>query len=373
FLQLVQEKFPDATLSPGWKVTYAPPLFVATYTRAMVEDMYNLVKDCPQDVTFPVHAMLVRSGWQHLSWLLSQSPRFSLTLWQGSIHPNVSDLLFVRDNSNPARVYYDIYEPTLSEFKEAATRQSQWRKFYPGGDLMDFLHPTHNSDNKLTPEVRRRSSLAVRWFTVTDQASLLDQLSGGDSGMLVIRVASDSSRPGVPVVEGSGGSSEPLTLQDVLQLLGQNDDAPWGIYLQIRTHQLLEASLHLLQSSYSAEELYRPVWISMEGLQSSDHTADFVSTVERLFPYVTFVMAEQKWPLVIPAAVAGLSQRVALHLNSASLPTGQEELHSLMEMMDRYDFILEADTKTNTDALTVLIRLMTQRTRRANLYVISDQ
>lgn len=45
--------------------------------------------------------------------------RFSLTLWQGSIHPNVSDLLFVRDNTDPARVYYDIYEPTLSEFKQA--------------------------------------------------------------------------------------------------------------------------------------------------------------------------------------------------------------------------------------------------------------
>uniref|UniRef100_A0A8C4D8Q5 Protein FAM151A n=1 Tax=Dicentrarchus labrax TaxID=13489 RepID=A0A8C4D8Q5_DICLA len=46
--------------------------------------------------------------------------RFSLTLWQGDIHPNISDLLFVRDNTHPARVYYDIYEPTLSEFKQAA-------------------------------------------------------------------------------------------------------------------------------------------------------------------------------------------------------------------------------------------------------------
>lgn len=48
--------------------------------------------------------------------------RFSLTLWQDSIHPNVSDLLFIRDNSHPSRVYYDIYEPTLSEFKEAASK-----------------------------------------------------------------------------------------------------------------------------------------------------------------------------------------------------------------------------------------------------------
>ncbi|XP_051809496.1 protein FAM151A isoform X2 [Acanthochromis polyacanthus] len=385
FLQLVQEKFPDATLSPGWMVSYAPPLFTSSYTRAMVEDMYGLVKDCPQKVTFPVHALLVRAGWQHLSWLLSQSPRFSLTLWQGSIHPNISDLLFVRDNSNPARVYYDIYEPTLSEFKEAATRQSDPRRFYPGGDLMDFLHPTRNSDNNFLREAgtekHRSSSLEVRWFTVTDRASLLPQLSGGDGGMLVVHLSSDSSRPGVPVVvESFGRSSELLTLQDVLELLGQNAEARWGIYLQIQSHQLLEASLQQLQSSYSSEDLYRPVWISMDGLQSGDDDTKeyFVSTVEKLFPYVTVVLPEQNYPPVIPAAVAGLSQRVALRLKSASLPTGQEE--ELNSLMDRYDFILEVDTKTNTEAFSVLKILMTQRTGRVsnrdhvtNLYIISDE
>uniref|UniRef100_A0A8C6V251 Protein FAM151A n=1 Tax=Neogobius melanostomus TaxID=47308 RepID=A0A8C6V251_9GOBI len=80
---LVQEKFPEVTLSlDGWY------------------------------------------GWPHISWLLSQSPRFSLTLWQGAIHPSVDDLLFVRDNSHPARVYYDIYEPTLSQFKQAVGKTS---------------------------------------------------------------------------------------------------------------------------------------------------------------------------------------------------------------------------------------------------------
>lgn len=48
---------------------------------------------------------------------------FSLTLWQGSFHPNISDLLFIRDNTHPARVYYDIYEPTLSAFKQAASKK----------------------------------------------------------------------------------------------------------------------------------------------------------------------------------------------------------------------------------------------------------
>lgn len=51
--------------------------------------------------------------------------RFSLTLWQDSVQPNISDLLFIRDNSHPARVYYDIYEPTLSAFKEAARKDGR--------------------------------------------------------------------------------------------------------------------------------------------------------------------------------------------------------------------------------------------------------
>ncbi|XP_035490258.2 protein FAM151A [Scophthalmus maximus] len=367
FLQLIQEKFSDVTLSPGWKVAYGPPLFNGTYTRLMVEDMYNMIKDVPQKVTFPVHALLVRSGWQHISWLLSQSPRFSLTLWQGSIHPNVSDLLFIRDNTHPAQVYYDIYEPTLSAFKQAAIYTGQRgrpRTFYPGGDLMDFLSTA-----------TQRSSLAVHWFTVTDHASLLAQLSDGAGGMLVVRVTSDDKRPGVPLVEGSGESSEPLMLQDVLQQLEQSADVPWGVYLRIHTQQLLEVSLMLLCSAYSREKLYRPVWISMDGMQSSDHAKEYVSTVERLFPYVTLVLTEQNWPPQITATVAGLSQRVALHVNTASLPSRREELHSLLGMMDRFDLIVEEDTKSRAEALSVLKGRMTKRKGRANtnLYVISDR
>ncbi|KAM7378747.1 hypothetical protein PAMP_004346 [Pampus punctatissimus] len=236
---------------------------------------------------------------------------FSLTLWQGSIHPNVSDLLFIRENTEPDKVYYDIYEPTLSEFKEAAN---------------------------------------------------------GAGGMLVVRVGSDADQPGVPLVEGSGKSSEILTLQDVLQLLGRTAER-WGVYLQVQNQQLLEASLQLLHSAYSREELYRPVWISM----SSDNTNGFVSTVELLFPYVTIVLTEQSWPPLIPETVSGLSQRVALHLKTSALPKGREELHSLMGMMDRYDVIVEDDMRSSAEALSYLKAIMMQRKQRANLYVITNQ
>uniref|UniRef100_A0A3P8X6T8 Protein FAM151A n=1 Tax=Cynoglossus semilaevis TaxID=244447 RepID=A0A3P8X6T8_CYNSE len=121
---LIQERFPVVTLSPGWKVSVTNTAQGSTpYIYCITEG----VSDQLHLVTFPVHALLVRKGWQHLSWLLRQSSRFSLTLWQGSIHPNVSDLLFVRDNTHPSRVYYDIYEPTLSLFKEAAVKMSLHR------------------------------------------------------------------------------------------------------------------------------------------------------------------------------------------------------------------------------------------------------
>lgn len=374
FLQLVQESFPDVTLSLGWKVAYAPPLFNQTYTRHMVEGMFDMIKDVPQKVTLPLHALLARSGWQHISWLLSQSSRFSLTLWQGSTHPTVSDLLFVRDNSHPARVYYDIYEPTLSQFKQAASQQGRLRRFYPGGDLMDFLCPAHNSHTNHQSTVTLNNSLEVHWFTVTERTSLLAQLSDG-AGMLVVHVASDSNQPGVPVLESSGKSSEALTLQDVLQVLGQKADVPWGVHLRIPTLQLLEASLRLLHSAYSREELYRPVWISMEGSQSADSTNEFVSAVERLFPYVTLVLTEQNWPPVIPATATGLSQRVALHLNKASLPEGQEAINPLMRLMDRYDLLVEEVTRCRAEACTAFKALMTERRGRTNtnLYVTSAQ
>lgn len=61
-----------------------------------------------------------------------------------------------------------------------------------------------------------------------------------------------------------------VCLQDFLQLLSQRPDVSWGIYLRIHSQQLLEVSLKLLQSFYSGEELFRPVWISMEALHSTD-------------------------------------------------------------------------------------------------------
>lgn len=49
--------------------------------------------------------------------------RYSLTLWQGASDPvSVEDLLFIRDNSAAHQIYYDLFEPVLSQFKQLACK-----------------------------------------------------------------------------------------------------------------------------------------------------------------------------------------------------------------------------------------------------------
>lgn len=76
FLTLIQEKFPNCTLSPGWTTLYLSHFPNKTYTQSMVEEMHSLVGNLPQQITFPVRAVMVKPAWTHLSWLLSQSQRW---------------------------------------------------------------------------------------------------------------------------------------------------------------------------------------------------------------------------------------------------------------------------------------------------------
>lgn len=63
-------------------------------------------------------------------WALSQlsGSRYSLTLWQGASDPvSVEDLLFIRDNSATHQIYYDLFEPVLSQFKQLACKKGAWK------------------------------------------------------------------------------------------------------------------------------------------------------------------------------------------------------------------------------------------------------
>ncbi|KFO62012.1 Protein FAM151B, partial [Corvus brachyrhynchos] len=101
------ELIPTPVLSPG-------------YAWPMVQEMSRLCQPLSQPVTFAVRAALVPSSVPQLQWLMQQSHRYSLTVWTGKEDMySVEDLLFIRENFDKSRVYYDIFEPQNSEFKKA--------------------------------------------------------------------------------------------------------------------------------------------------------------------------------------------------------------------------------------------------------------
>ncbi|NXE42194.1 F151B protein, partial [Ptilorrhoa leucosticta] len=121
FLGAVASSCPDATLGcPGAVGGSELCLSPAGYVWAMVQEMSRLCLPLSQPVTFAVRAALVPGSIPQLQWLLQQSHRYSLTVWTGKEDVySVEDLLFIRENFDKSRVYYDIFEPQNSEFKKA--------------------------------------------------------------------------------------------------------------------------------------------------------------------------------------------------------------------------------------------------------------
>ncbi|NXB15729.1 F151B protein, partial [Rhagologus leucostigma] len=123
FLGTVTSSCPDATLSLGWTTGChrgQAPCLSPGYAWAMVQEMSRLCQPLSQPVTFAVRAALVPGSIPQLQWLVQQSHRYTLTVWTGKEDMySVEDLLFIRENFDKSRVYYDIFEPQNSEFKKA--------------------------------------------------------------------------------------------------------------------------------------------------------------------------------------------------------------------------------------------------------------
>ncbi|KAM6230177.1 protein FAM151B isoform 2-T2 [Porphyrio hochstetteri] len=120
FLDTVTGFFPNVTLSLGWTTGWHPGQHNKGYDWMMVKEMAQICSTLSQPVTFPVRAALVPQSVSELSWLLQQLDRYSLTIWTGKEDVySVEDLLYIRENFDKSRVYYDISEPQNSEFKKA--------------------------------------------------------------------------------------------------------------------------------------------------------------------------------------------------------------------------------------------------------------
>ncbi|KAL1776963.1 FAM151A [Sigmodon hispidus] len=289
FLALVQEKYPEVTISPGFTTLYVPQLPNSTYTQAMVEKMQELVGALPQRVTFPIRAVMARAGWPHISWLLGQSERYSLTLWQGASDPlSVDDLLFIRDNSATHQIYYDLFEPVLSQFKQLALNITRKRTYYTGGGLIPLLQQPGGDGLEvewLVLEVNGSGETAA--ITIPDR-----------EGMILLDVGLQEPEAGnpVPILRAPGGLV--LTLESCLQQLAVHPRR-WGIHVNIVEPSALRPSLVTLAQLSSLGHLPWPVWvgatISHGNFVVPGHVAgrELLTAVAEIFPHVTVAPG---WP-----------------------------------------------------------------------------
>ncbi|XP_069837792.1 protein FAM151A [Dendropsophus ebraccatus] len=352
FLDLIQKRFPDITISPGWVTLYLPPIISnKTYSREMVEKMYNLVKDLPQRITFPARAVLTWSAWEHFYWLLKQSDRYSLTLWQGSSDPlQLDDLLSIRASSDPDQVYYDIYEPLLSEFKKAALDSSRKKLFYSGGILQRFFQSDDEKDG-----------IQVKWFDAEKNISTVQSLLASESGMITLQVeAQKSSSP--PMVNFTK-SSAAFPLEDLLKSINDGKNL-WGVFLKPKDHVSLNGTLQVLKRLNDQKLLYLPVWIGMDVSYGSFSTPgyiygeDFIGSIRAIFSAVTVAPGWPKErmdlgytePMVqdMLKLCKGLWQEVSFQLEAVNLATTWHNVLGLIKVSPMYTLTVEHTTEQGT-------------------------
>ncbi|KAB0339584.1 hypothetical protein FD754_023807 [Muntiacus muntjak] len=280
FLALVQEKYPNTTLSPGWTTLYLPLFPNGTYTQTMMEKMEELVGALPQKVTFPVRAVMVRAAWPQFSWLLGQSDRYSLTMWQSASDPlTVDDLLYIRDNTATHQVYYDLFEPLLSQFKQLAMNTSRKQSYYTGGSLIPALqHPGDEglSVEWLVPDIQGNGSTAT--------VRLPDR-----EGMILLDVGLQKPAAGdpVPIVRTPDGPAgcAPRTLG--------------GPRAHSRARRPAAVPGHAGHPLSTLGRLSRPVWVGATVSHGSFMVPGYVTgrelltAVAEVFPHVTVAPG---WP-----------------------------------------------------------------------------
>ncbi|CAH1247952.1 FAM151B [Branchiostoma lanceolatum] len=120
FIDPILDMYPHVSFVIGMK----PDNMADGYSRSQVEEIARMCANLTQIVVLSVDARHVRGSWDNLSWLLGQSPLYHLYIWAGWPEPetysvDVTDLVFVRNNFDHSRVYYDVTPDIMEKFKMA--------------------------------------------------------------------------------------------------------------------------------------------------------------------------------------------------------------------------------------------------------------
>ena len=115
--ELVEEYFPECTLSIGWTTGWDNDDTDEVYTMEMMVEMHAYASQLQQPITYPVRASMAYGAWDELLWLLDQSRGYTLTIWSSTSDVfDPDELVYVREHSEIDRVFYDLHDELMEEF-----------------------------------------------------------------------------------------------------------------------------------------------------------------------------------------------------------------------------------------------------------------
>lgn len=126
FLSLCAKYFPSAILSVGWTTGKHISVEKDRYEWYFVQPMKDLLMDVSQPITFPIRANMIGNSLEQITWLLSLSDQYTLTIWSTTFDkPNMKDLVALRSKvQNKTKIFYDLPSDQEMKFLEELKQQN---------------------------------------------------------------------------------------------------------------------------------------------------------------------------------------------------------------------------------------------------------
>ncbi|XP_072037285.1 LOW QUALITY PROTEIN: uncharacterized protein [Amphiura filiformis] len=120
FIDSCNKYFPLTTMSLGFTTYWNATATEDLYTWQMIFDNIQYTYPLKQPVTFPIRAIWCLRSWDKFTWLMGLKDDFSITVWSGANDVvDVTGLINLRYYGDSKRIYYDLPDPLMAEFKQA--------------------------------------------------------------------------------------------------------------------------------------------------------------------------------------------------------------------------------------------------------------
>ncbi|CAK8676053.1 unnamed protein product [Clavelina lepadiformis] len=279
-ISYVNEIYPYVSLSLGWTTDSSSSKF----TWEMMNKMLAIAEKVSQKITFTCLASVVRASWPKFLWLLEQSDSFSFTVWSNhNVSVDVEDLVYFRDNLAFSRVFYEVTEMEMDNFRKAIETGTFPKMFYSGGNVLDYFRIPNAIDVTWAHRVNGLNDLTT---SLTDDSILMLE-----ADVRLYGEGTEKLNESLPVMSHDPPAiNYELTLREWLEKVIEGGKIK-GIKLDFKSIGAANASLYVLQDF--KDSLPFPVWLNADVLRGPNsvttpvNATAFLEIVQTMFPDVT--------------------------------------------------------------------------------------